>query len=88
MSAKDGGPAFPHVDYDRNAAMNGVGVTVTDVNNPGMTLRDFFAAFALAGMANNIVEGPHNVGSASDRDAVAADAYALADAMLKARNER
>ncbi len=46
MSERDtGGPAFPTQTYDSAAAHNGIGVTVTD--DPGMTLRDWFAGQAL-----------------------------------------
>lgn len=50
----------------------------------GMTLRDYFAAQALAGLlsANAIYNGATN-----DRTAIAADAYAHADAMLAARKQ-
>ena len=68
-----GGPAFPlsTVDpYDRS-------VTTCD----GMTLRDYFAAKAMQGMiAADYNLAPEYVPS------IAASAYVLADALLKARN--
>jgi hypothetical protein len=72
MTARDdGGPAFPRSDYDNSTA--------------GMTLRDWFAGQALAGIlgggfADTIPHDDLNGG----RDA-AAFAYQYADAMLAAR---
>lgn len=60
-----GGPAFP----------TGTGVTPY---NPGMTIRDYFAAEALANAYTQ-----HD----SDPDKVAEWAYAVADSMLKAREQ-
>ena len=73
----DGGPAFPTQDYDRGAAHAGFAVTVTD--NPGMSLRDWFAAYALAWAGNSawLNQDPHYM---ADR------AYKMADAMLEARS--
>jgi len=56
----DGGPAFP----------------IPDEGWPGMTLRDWFAGQALAGMLANPDSWPEDRGVA---------AYCYADAMLKAR---
>lgn len=65
MSEQDGGPAFPQPDASDNC---------------GMSLRDWFAGQALAG----ILGSPE-----TDRDAtfdmIAQDAYDHADAMLEAR---
>jgi hypothetical protein len=66
---EDGGPAFPGFDY---VAQDG------KVNPSGMTLRDWFAGQALAGI---ISDG----GSGSDECAMWA--YRYADAMLTARKE-
>ena len=55
--------------------------TSTAFQNPGMTLRDYFAAKALQNFRDQI-------GSQSDQewfDLMAEGAYRLADAMLKAR---
>lgn len=41
--SKDGGPAFPGMDYINQAGK---------VNPPGMSLRDYFAAAALTGIMN------------------------------------
>ena len=48
----------------------------------GMTLRDYFAGQWLAGYIAN-----PSIGSGTHKDEATA-AYAMADAMLKARNER
>ena len=72
MVTNDGGPAFPVNDPGDPAQM------------PGMTLRDWFAGQALAGIAQ-----AHNSGGAEPffehKCLVAQYAYAMADAMLKAR---
>jgi hypothetical protein len=49
----------------------------------GMTLRDYFAAKAMQGIVHVLVQGirPSDVGL------MAADSYAIADAMLKAREQ-
>ena len=51
---------------------------------PGMELRDLFAAFALAGLANVYST---EFGSKWSEDDCAEEAYALADAMLEHRGE-
>jgi hypothetical protein len=72
----DGGPAFPVP-----------GSTATDI---GMTLRDWFAGQALAGILNGCMGttgfGEVSAYSRGPCNSAAADrAYAVADAMLKAR---
>ena len=53
---------------------------VSHITEQGMTLRDYFAAsFITSGVVFK------NLSSGSTTDEVAAQAYALADAMLKAR---
>ncbi|HID7492740.1 TPA: hypothetical protein ACXHXE_000911 [Enterobacter hormaechei] len=49
-------------------------------SGPGMTLRDYFAAKAMQG----IISSECNYGAFSD---LASDAYSIADAMLRAREE-
>ena len=68
---KDGGPAFPHDDGAKQW------------ERTGMTLRDYFAAKALQGAIHH--RGFATV--ADNRDLDAKDAYAYADAMLRARGE-
>ena len=72
MSSKNGGPAFP---------------VKRQYFEYGMTLRDYFAAKAVAGMfypaiADSLM-GDHDL----DCDQLATYAYTMADAMLKAREE-
>lgn len=71
MSADNGGPAFP-TENERQTGPN-------SYHYAGMTLRDYFAAKYLEGyMANPNVEF-------NTRQEAAEQAYAMADAMLKAR---
>jgi hypothetical protein len=75
MSApiNDGGPAFPHTtQWD--------GITPA-INYHGISMRDYFAAAALKGQAHRLENHYEH------RDILAADCYAIADAMLKAREE-
>jgi hypothetical protein len=78
MSAiKDGGPAFPREDYQTSNAPG----------QSGMTLRDYFAAKAVAGLCANQqwMETAHER-SGMDMDfCVAAAAWEVADAVLVAR---
>jgi hypothetical protein len=68
-----GGPAFPHTVEYKGSECGGV------VPHGGMTLRDYFAAKAMQSMngRKDYLDAPAS--------AIALDAYALADAMLKAR---
>jgi hypothetical protein len=75
MTTETGGPAFPSGLIDPSTPED----AVLPINN-GMTLRDYFAAsFITSGVVFK------NLSSGSTTDEVAAQAYALADAMLKAR---
>ena len=72
----DGGPAFP---CDEQIRCNG---EVCDIRKfTGMTLRDYFAAAALQGCLASFE-------STGTRDALASNAYAYADAMLKVREAK
>jgi len=69
-----GGPAFPQTEVDRD------GLAVT--HQTGLTMRDYFAAKAMEGiLAGNlpITEEPEPL------PLIEKAAYAMADAMLKAR---
>lgn len=68
----DGGPAFP-IPYGQ----------VTCESGKGMTLRDWFAGQALAGLVFHNDYGA----TISDQD-IAKGAYSFADAMITARKEK
>lgn len=71
-NANDGGPAFPVVETDH--------VMGTRID-PGMTLRDYFAAQAMAAMLS--LEQVHLSNSETE---IAVWAYSQADAMLAVRS--
>lgn len=58
-----------------------------DENHRGMTLRDYFAGQALAGNLEQGVENDMHSGWWHDSSKIAQRAYAIADAMLKARGK-
>ena len=68
MTINDGGPAFPSV---------GEGFGNPSYSAPGMTLRDYFAGQALAGLL-----AKYGIGGAA---MLAKNCYEHADAMLAAR---
>lgn len=70
----DGGPAFGHGDP-------------THGGNPGMSLRDWLAGQALAGMWASITSAKSETLGEKHYSALAACAYAQADAMLEARKK-
>jgi len=78
MAINTGGSAFPALNFVVPYNLNKQGVQRLG-ETQGMTLRDYFAAKALQGMLAN-----------NERDTsfscFADDAYKLADAMLKERN--
>ena len=85
MSTQNGGPAFPTFQGERvyRSDADRVG-TYQQLPLGGMSLRDYFAGQALAGMCAN--------GYAAERfgldfDSAADAAYRHANAMLKAREE-
>jgi hypothetical protein len=67
----DGGPAFPNVPSD----------PLYQSWDQGMSLRDWFAGQALAGLVFH-----NDYGAVSDQD-IAKGAYKFADAMLASRKE-
>ena len=82
----NGGPAFPagSIRKSRSAADPGADFVVTDVvapKQPGMTMRDYFAAKAMPSLLSTATEFPDEHWMVG----VAVDAYAMADAMLAAR---
>ena len=72
----DGGPAFPQTVEGWNGHMSG--------KQPGMTLRDYFAGRALAGLLAHHGRSVFNTDAENSR-IVSACAFILADAMLAAR---
>lgn len=85
----DGGPAFP-VEYLDKELMYSLrpehgtirAKTEATIKAPGMSLRDWFAGMALAGMGERQPFAYHD---ANVPMAKAQYAYAMADAMLEAR---
>ena len=79
MSKETGGPAFPSFDINSGAVRT------------GMTLRDYFAAKAMQGILpqyQNVFDD--ETGGDDDPsfpELLAKDAYTMADAMLKAREQ-
>jgi hypothetical protein len=73
----NGGPAFPEVldEYDHNSERFRI------KSDGGMSMRDYFAAKVLPAIYND------STGGEGWRDAVANEAYQLADAMIKAREK-
>lgn len=75
MSNKTGGPAFPYSGVHKGENENFI------IDTHGMTLRDYFAAKAMAGEMSSTepLSVPENIASR---------AYAIADAMLKEREAK
>ena len=71
---KDGGPAFP---MPAHTDQNGTRVPMAG----GMTLRDYFAAKAMQGLMNTEYR-------LTDASYKAKQSYAIADAMLRAREAK
>jgi hypothetical protein len=79
MITETGGPAFPAEEWinsDDPSAVN-------PIRHQGMTLRDYFAAQVAVGTMSDYWNGDRM--KAPTFNDIAQDAYALADAMLKAR---
>ena len=86
MDKDNGGPAFPHVgsEFNNDSCEREMATTAA-----GMTLRDYFAAKAMqAGLTGASLPGLHegNPETMSAVRDVAVAFYAIADAMLAARN--
>ena len=81
----DGGPAFPLPVEDQQCRSR------FESSYGGMSLRDYFAAKALPAVYRDLWDdvraGRNGCVTEEWRMGVALDAYALADAMLKAREE-
>lgn len=74
MSKETGGQAFPRQQWEYDGHNN-----VLQYQEDGMTLRDYFAAKAMQGVL--VEAGCYSAYGA------AKEAYEMADAMLKARNQ-
>ena len=80
-----GGPAFPRAPFEY--IDNGIGLDWAVREQSGMTLRDYFAAKALPSiLAPNPSTGQY--AQIDDFPACAVVAYAMADAMIKARSNK
>ena len=73
-------PAFPETKLSTAGTADGMDYTVSATVRPGMTLRDYFAGQALAGMMANQCYS-HDPGCVSQ------SSYAFADAMIKEHNK-
>lgn len=87
----DGGPAFPHISkwcHEFNDDNKCIGCFPTG-GDPGMTLRDYFAAAALQGMLAYSYVNPQrgNYHENCTFEGAAFDAYQYADEMIKARKK-
>jgi hypothetical protein len=90
MSKPDGGPAFPvEVQNGPDGKLTGIQTSNFTGFEMGMTLRDYFAAKAMASWVQNgdALRSLYDKNSGIDhlRASVASISYAYADAMLTAR---
>jgi len=88
MNKNDGGPAFPVIQTELETVGNdgeytSFGNTFSD---GGMTLRDYFAAKAMAALIGTAT-GPCMAGLEGYEPHTAAGAYRIADAMIAARGD-
>lgn len=72
----DGGPAFPGSVRDSRKKLK---------RDPGMSLRDWFAGQALAGLSSHCDNEGWALWMGAGRKDLAAEAYEIADAMLEVR---
>ena len=77
---KDGGPAFPVLH-----SIDGNWVKEPMERFRGMTLRDYFAAKAMAALLTRVNDVTGDYVTNATPDQGAEDAYRFADAMLRAR---
>ena len=83
----DGGAAFPQFEVEVGERDgHGDPIDAYTVAKGGMTLRDYFAAKAMSGVANGYWSNPNMSGLSPYN--IADEAYQLADAMLAAREVR
>lgn len=79
MTKEDGGPAFPTTQYANGISPSG--------HDQGMTLRDWFAGKAMTTMFYPAIMESIRTDNDLDCLKVAEFAYAMADAMLAARQQ-
>jgi len=77
MSIEDGGPTFPTIKWERDEDGN-----FYPNESEGMTLRDHFAGLVMQGMLSG-----KPIKYVGDIEKYATQAYEIADAMLRAREE-
>lgn len=76
MNKPNNPPAFPMWDKDDT-------VFERPIRQPGMTLRDYFAAKAMHGFASRLMD----TGSGYDFEIMSEESYQIADAMLAEREK-
>jgi hypothetical protein len=81
---KDGGYAFPVMWTEIKSDEKGPQITACE---PGMTLRDYFAAKAMQGVAMRFDLMSHAGRNDNTPDVVAKFCYQMADSMLRERGE-
>jgi len=91
MKKETGGAAFPHDVEERYQDVYGEAHT-SEYSEPGMTLRDYFAAKAMQAMITGYLSNEKSSESGfkfyeGDHLHAAKAAYAIADAMLKERKK-
>jgi hypothetical protein len=80
----DGGPAFPA--DERHVVVDPVTHRICKLNYIGMSMRDYFAAKAMAAIVVGVSRP--EIADIPDNASIAAVAYALADAMLNERKTK
>lgn len=80
----DGGPAFPRQTYDYYPSLN---KTHAGSSDPGMSLRDWYAGQVIATLLGGSILSM-TLPSAERLDAVARDAFTVADAMIRQRSRQ
>ncbi len=91
MSKENGGAAFPHGVTERYQDVYGEEHT-SEYSQPGMTLRDYFAAKAMQAMISGYLSNEKSSESGfklyeGDHVYAAGAAYSVADVMLAERNK-
>ncbi len=87
MSANDGGSAFPVVDVGQGYNREGALEIMSDVTH-GITLRDYFAAKAMASVIESYVFANNcEIGADHAPRNCASLAYKFADAMIQERTK-